>query len=360
MKKTSIFSALFAASVLLGTACKKNNSNETEPSNTGRDMMTAFFKQHAPAFEQFTINAATGGTIVSSKGTKYVIPANSLVDASGNPVTGNVTISVKELGKASDMILGDKPSRTSDGKMLTSYGEFFVRAQQGNNELQLRRDSAIRANVKPANPAGAQFPREMPLWDGDSAVTHTTNGYNHDNQSVTVTSTYYMARGINWNQIPGSLVTYNNSNGGYDFRIDSLIQWRNCDALYNPGGVKTTVMGYFGSQFNSETGRSYMGLEPSMLFFKVRNQNTLVKLYDVILQPAAGKEGLHSYQQSFTVGEQGTFLAISCQNGKFYAEMRDVTIAAPAPGTNFTPYSFSLAEVSQTTLLNLIQQMDTK
>lgn len=358
MKKTSLFSTLLAAAILFSTACKKSETSE-QPEDTGRQAMTGFFKQNAPAFQSFTINAGTGGTITTTKGTKFYISPNSLVDASGNIVTGNVTISVKEVGKASEMILSDRPAATGDGKMLQSFGEFFIKAQQGNNELKLRADSAIRGNVKPAN-AGAQLPRDIPMWRGDSAVNTATQGYNHDNQQVTINNTYYVARGISWDQIAASFATYNNGNGGYDFKMDSLITWRNCDALYNPAGVKTTVMGYFGSAFNTTTGRSYMGQEPSMLFFKVRNQNTLVKLYDVILQPASGKEGLHSYQSSFTVGDQGTFLAISAKDGKFYAEMRDVTIPAPAPGKNYVPYTFNLTEVTQSTLLSLIQQMDTK
>lgn len=358
MKKTSLFTTLFAATILFNTACKKSETNE-QPADTGRQMMTEFFKQNGPVYQSFTINANTGGTITTTKGTKFYISPNSLVDASGNLVTGNVIISVKEVGKASEMILSDRPSATGDGKMLQSFGEFFIKAQQGNNELKLRNDSAIRGNVKPVN-GGAQLMRDIPMWRGDSAVNTTTNGYNHDNQQVTINNTYYVARGISWDQIAGDFAVLNNGNGGYDFKIDSLITWRNCDALYNPAGVKTTVLGYFGSTFNTSTGRSYMGQEPSMLFFKVKNQNTLVKLYDVILQPASGKEGLHSYQQSFSVGEQGTFLAISAKDGKFYAEMRDVTIPASAPGKNYVPYTFNLTEVSQSTLLSLVQQIDTK
>jgi hypothetical protein len=359
MKTTSLFTSVCTAALLVTAACKKTKNDE-QPADTGRDMMTAFFKQHAPAFESFTVNATAGGSFISSKGTKYFIAPNSLVDASGNLVTGNVAVSVKEIGKASEMILGDKPAVTTGGKRLISFGEFFIKAQQGNNELKLRNDSAVRVNVPVRNPGGAQILREMPLWSGDSAVNITTQGYNDDNQQVSINSTISMARGMSWAQVASQWALYNNSNNGYDFRVDSLIKWRNCDVLNNPGGVKTTVMGYLGDKFNTNTGRNYTGQEPSILFFKVRNQNTIAKLYDVILQPTTGKEGLHSYQQSFTVGEQGTFLAISAKDGKFYAEMRDVTIAAPASGKNYTPYSFNLVEVSQTAMLALIQQMDTK
>lgn len=359
MKKLQQLTAVLATAALLGTACKKGEQSNEQYADTGRDKMTAFFKQHAPQTEFFTINASTGGLITSSKGTKYYFSPNSLVDGNGNPVTGTVKVSVRELAAASEMILGDKPAATSGGIMLRSFGEFNIGAEQGNQPLRLRADSAVRVQAPVRQPAaGGQLPIDVPMWDGDTSYTSTLSGYNHENQNITITQTVYGNKGVSWNQLTGNNATL--GGGGYNFRIDSLFQWRNCDALYNPAGVKTTVLGFFGDKFNNTTGNNYMGQDPSMLFFKVRNQNTIVKLYNVIFQPAAGKEGLLSYQQSFTVGEQGTFLAISAKDGKFYAEMRDVTIAAPAPGKNYVPYNFNLTEVSQSQLLTLIQQMDTK
>jgi hypothetical protein len=360
MKTINQLAALLTATALLTTACRKNDSQQ-QPADTGNEMMTAFFKQHAPQYESFTINANTGGLITSSKGTKYFISPNSLVNANGNPVSGSVTVSVKELGKASEMILGDRPATTSNGGLLISFGEFNIAARQGNENLRLRNDSAVRvqAPVRPNGPAGGgQFPIDVPMWASDTSITVSSNGHNDDNQPVTVTQTVHTRKGVSWNQMPGNNATL--GGGGYNFRIDSLFQWRNCDVLYNPGAIKTTVLGYFGNKFNTTTGNNYMGQEPSMLFFKVRNQNTIAKLYNLILQPTAGKEGLISYQQSFNIGEQGTFLAISAKDGKFYAEMRDVTISAPAPGKNYVPYTFNMQEVTQSQLLSLIQQMDTK
>ena len=60
------------------------------------------------------------------------------------------------------------------------------------------------------------------------------------------------------------------------------------------------------------------------------------------------------------IGTSGTFLAMSAKDGKFYAEMRDVTFGAPPAGKDFISYNFSLTEVSETQLLNLINQINTK
>jgi hypothetical protein len=149
-------------------------------------------------------------------------------------------------------------------------------------------------------------------------------------------------------------------NGTSSFNLDSLGQWRNCDALMNDPRPKTTAFGYFTNQWSSQSSSSYLGGEASMLFFKVKQQNTLVKLTGKIMTSVLGKEGLYSYQNSFPIGMEGTFMAITFKNGKVYAEMKDVTIAAPASGKTYFPVSFSLNEVTEAQLLSLIQQLNTK
>jgi hypothetical protein len=97
-----------------------------------------------------------------------------------------------------------------------------------------------------------------------------------------------------------------------------------------------------------------------MLFFKPHNQNTLIKLYDIILNATGTYQGFISYQASMPVGMQGTFLAMSTVNGKFYADMKDATIAAPSGSNNYTTLTFDPQEVSETAMVNLILQLNTK
>jgi hypothetical protein len=197
----------------------------------------------------------------------------------------------------------------------------------------------------------------IPIWDGDTTITQTSEGYNHENQLKTVSTTVTVPKGMEWTELANQS-GYSAGNVSY-FNLDSLGEWRNVDALY-ASGPKTTVLGYFGDKFNEATATNYVGQSPSMLFFKTKNTNTLVKLYNVIFQPAAGKEGLMSYQNLMPIGQEGTFLAITTKNGKFYAEMRDATISSPAAGKNYVGYTFNFTEVSETQLLNLINQMNGK
>lgn len=358
MKKTFLPLALVTITLLILASCKKNES----PFFPGADdqasarMMQAFFEKHAPKTETFSFDASAGGTITLKSGTKITFPANAFVKPDGSKVTGPVTVSAKDILKASDMILANKPTVTSSGEMLESFGEIIVNASRNDTALRInpavvQRPPTVMVPVGTAT--GAK--REAPMWEGDTTVSYTNNGFNHENQPTSVTVQYSVSKGIAWSQIPGWGAV---SGATTTFPLDALGQWRNCDALYNDPNPKTTVLGYFGDRFNGQTGTG--GQTPSMLFFKKAGTNTLINYSAMILNPAPGKEGFLSYQNSMPIGTSGTFLAMSAKNGKFYAELKDVTFGAPVAGKDFISYSFSLSEVSETQLLNLINLVNTK
>ncbi|WP_409966435.1 hypothetical protein PIECOFPK_00492 [Mycovorax composti] len=358
MKKILLLAAI-AATVI---ACKKSDTPIMPGANdkASARMMDEFFKKYAPKEEAFVLDAAAGGTITLSSGTTITFPAGVFRTKGGAPVTGNVNISARDILKASDMILANRPTLTSSGEMLESFGEIIVRARQNGEDLVLDavKPPSVVVPIGLANANGEQPQRmEVPMWEGDTVITYTVSGHNHENQLVTGTTQVSVNRGIVWDQIPG--VGFASATSTI-FPLDRLGTWLNCDALYVDPRPKTTVLGYFGDKFNWETGNNYTSNDPTLLFFKTKNTNTLIKLYNVILYPAPSKEGLLSYQNSIPVGQEGTFLAMSAKDGKFYAEMRDVTIPTPESGKNYVAYTFNLTEVSESQLLNLIDQMSTK
>jgi hypothetical protein len=343
--------ALVSISML--ASCRKERT-DIKTSND-LEQVKAFFEANAPKYQSFTIDASVGGTITTSKGTKINFPAGIFKNGAGQIVTGNVTVDVKDILSASDMLLGNRPT-DAGGKMLVSFGEMTVKASQNGAPLQLRNDSArVQVPLAPNGTAGQQM-RDIPMWSGDTAVTYTING--RDEENLAITQTGYANPGVTWNA-NGNFAT-NNMNGTSSFNLDSLGQWRNCDALMSDPRPKTTAFGYFTNHWSSQSSSSYLGGEASMLFFKVKQQNTLVKLTGKIITSVSGKEGLYSYQNSFPIGMEGTFMAITFKNGKVYAEMKDVTIAAPVSGKTYSPVSFSLNEVTEAQLLSLIQQLNTK
>lgn len=358
MKKSSLQTlTLIAAMAISIMSCKKNNDTSAQQNNNNDGQtMAAFMQNHGPQFEAFTVDASAGASFTSSKGIKYTIPAGAFVTSGGAAVTGSVTVAVKEINSPADMILGDKPTLTSDGRMLVSYGEFFVKATQNDQQLLLKKDSSVKVQV-PAKPNG----QEIPMWGGDSSATFTLSGYNYLNTAVTISVQAPVRRGILWNQINTSYAFFNSANGTLDFKLDSLVKWRNCDAIIsNNSDPKTTVLGYFNSHYNSQTQTDYSGDQPTALYFKPHNQNTLIKVYDIILNATGPHQGFISYEASMPIGMQGTFLAISTENGKFYADMQDVTIGSPVGSNNYVTFTFNPQEVSESAMVNLILQMNTK
>ncbi|MCC6290038.1 MAG: hypothetical protein IT249_19330 [Chitinophagaceae bacterium] len=363
MKKLLFVAA--AGVFILATSCKKNDSNQqTDQFSNVKDAekITQFFEDHARKQESFTIDVATGGTITTSKGTKVKFPANIFKTSAGAAVTGSVTVKVLDVFEAGDMILNHKPTITTSGEQLISFGEIRVDAEQGGNALLLNATDNNRVQV--IFPIGGgqragQNIKEIPLWNGvePEVSTYDVSGYNHENQSTTVSQSHYIYPGISWQSLSGygSATTEETS-----FFLDNLGTWRNCDILVNDPRTKTTVLCYLGDFFNNETSTNYSGIEPSSVYFKLKNENTLIKLYNVILNPVAGKQGFLSYQNTMPIGGEGSFLAISTLNGKFYAQVKDVTIASPESGKNYFGINFNLTEVTEAELVTLINDMKNK
>src|SRR5690606_4963737 len=142
-----------------------------------------FFEKYAPQSETFTLDASAGGTLTLSSGTTITFPANAFVKPDGSPVSGNVSVSAKDILTAGDMILANKPTITSSGEMLESFGEIIVQASK--NDTVLRMSPAVQQ--RPATvtvPVGLAdgSKREAPMWEGDTTISYTNNGYNHENE----------------------------------------------------------------------------------------------------------------------------------------------------------------------------------
>lgn len=100
------------------------------------------------------------------------------------------------------MILADKQTLTNDGSMLESYGEFFVAAQQDNKKLVIRKDTVgggggVLVQI-PRRPAAGL--KEIPMWDGDSAISVAKSGYDYQNNMKTFTVEYFLDKGVDWKQ----------------------------------------------------------------------------------------------------------------------------------------------------------------
>lgn len=354
--------ALLITIAAVFTACKKqsaeqklklNKSTAVAPAPSKDALLLAdLFKKEAPQTQFFTVQSRENSTITTRNGSKYIIPAGAFRRRDGSLPAGLVTVAIREVLTPKDFVLADKPTANA-GDYLLSFGEYFVRATEAGADLTLATPITVRVV-----PRGEYRPGNgVPMWDGDTSVLQTFDGFDYRNQPITVAQAVSENPGVDWSQTP-NYALFNPSTGTLDFQLTDLLTWSNCDAFNTVSGPRTTVLGYF-NVFNNETPGSSPE-QPSMLFFKPRNINSVIKFYNLILDAPDGFKGFLSYQNVVPVGQEGTFLAITALNGQFYAELKDVVIDAPASGTNYSPVSFDLQPVSGSDLLAMIAELNNR
>lgn len=205
----SLLIAFWAAS------CQPDMSDEL-PRRQVYASLQDFQAKNKVAPQTFTANSSNTIAIQGAKGSRFVFPANAFVTQSGQPVTGDVAIEVKEILKPIDMILSGMPTM-SDGKPLESGGQFFIRATKNNEELKLAPGRQVQVKVNVDTPmvnmqvfTGQVTPAGTVNWQ---LSTNQTNVIQRDTFGTAFAIGYTMfSNQINWLNIdkfiPESLIRY--------------------------------------------------------------------------------------------------------------------------------------------------------
>jgi hypothetical protein len=124
--------------IMFFSNCKKNDYQPGArlPFPPGPSSLHEFHQNNQVRSQVFSIDAAAGGTFTGNKGTIFTFPPNAFVTKSGQPVSGTVSIEIKEVYAKSDMILMDKPTMNGT-HLLKSGGEYYIRATSGSAEVQM-------------------------------------------------------------------------------------------------------------------------------------------------------------------------------------------------------------------------------
>ena len=154
MKKMKMFALL--GTILIATSCKKDEPVIVDPideSGPSATALTNFINNNIEDRTQhFTVDANATILVTGANGTTLSLGANMLEDASGNPVIGNVDISLIEIDTKADMVLLDKSTNglkaNGDHSTLISAGEFFVTVTQGGEELVLLEPMKLKSPVR--------------------------------------------------------------------------------------------------------------------------------------------------------------------------------------------------------------------
>ena len=248
MKKIKFFSALATALLLLAitTGC---DPDKKEPGD-----LSGLFEALEKPSEKTSFNAGTGLVFTSQSGkTTLSIPASSLVDESGNAVSGTVDLEFREIYSKGDMVRYRRPTQTIGGRGLESGGEVYLGLSQGGKALRLAPGSKVFARMDTNDP---KF--DMDVFYG--AIDPTTGQFGWEDDGSVDT--------------PNVVVSFDSANVenyGYEFFSDSL-DWVNCDRFWDiPANLKTTVCANLPTGFNQEN---------TTVFLVFTNRNSVMHLWN--------------------------------------------------------------------------------
>jgi hypothetical protein len=293
--KKNFLSAAVIASLIAVTSCKKS-ANETGV------RASEFWANHQVAAQSFSGNANTGFTVTGAKGTKLNFPASAFVDASGNVISGNVTVTLKEVLSKKDVLLSGVFTEAS-GQLLESAGEIEVKARQGNNELQINPALAAAGTG-----IGVEVPKVMNDKDMGLFVPKRQQGgggagggQNQQNPDTWAPAPYY---------------PFGNGPNSYTFNLPGFT-WVNCDRFYNDPNPKTTVTASPDFQDNNQ-------VTDMQVMLVCRNITTVVTFpFNYQIQK------FESYSNSLPIGLQAEMVIIGKDSDGFIQfATQPVTITA--------------------------------
>jgi hypothetical protein len=305
MKNQIKLNAIILAAVLLVFSCAKEEFT-TNTYAKKQSALTDLFKNIAPTMQNFTITAGQQQLVTGEKGTKITFYANSFKKKDGTILTsGSIKIVLQEMLTANKMILAKK-STTSNGNILRSGGQIFIKAFLGSEELIVNEAS------KPSVSILSTTFEPMSLYSGTVKPMDSIAG-------DTI---------INWDITKDSIVFKQDSAGGggggnyvgsYNFKFGNFGYW-NCDQLYNDPSPKTEM---------------YIGTPSGFV-----DSNTAVFIYFTSLNSVARCEGFNYTTNKFYLNHSQASVGLACKivlvskkDNKFYFDLKSATVTA---GFNIT------------------------
>lgn len=99
-----------------------------------------------------SLEITAGGTLLTREGLTIIFQQQSLLFPNGLPVTGKIYVESFLIKQKGDMVRMDKPT-TSNGRILISGGEIFIRLRKENEELHLAPGKNIYLKYADAPPS---------------------------------------------------------------------------------------------------------------------------------------------------------------------------------------------------------------
>ena len=315
--KTLLLTSIVAAITFAG--CKKEDTPEPTPPTPNPvapsiASLNAFFTDNGAQSQFFTINSASTQTITGNRGTIVGFNANTFVTMSGAPVTGNVTIELKEIYDKKNMLLSNMPTNAElypggPKEPLISAGEFYVHATQGSAELKLGPGQTFSVFLPSATTPNPQ----MTLFDGAAELDTALWTPNVDSSTSIV--------------LPSPPAPQ-----GYFATCDSL-DWGNADCFLNSPNYTNITMNISGT-FDPQEIKAFVWYD---------NVNVLWSCWDAFNATAGTYSDNH-----VASGLPAHLIVISVKDGVLYTAILGVTTS-----TNGV-YNLTMTQSDETTFTNAL------
>ncbi|MBK7138658.1 MAG: hypothetical protein IPH74_06395 [Bacteroidetes bacterium] len=286
--------ALFILGMVSLVGCKREELGMQEASGIKR-----FFAENQTKSEFFVVNAGVKSSVIGKKGTIIKFEANSLLHQNGTPVTGNVTIELKEVFTKADMVKSNIPT-VSNGRILVSQGEFYINAYQNGESLKIKPGKSVDISVPNFTNAGNTMLFRGEFFPIDSMGNPTDSS-------------------INWTPFDSTIIPPINIDSTNDSIFDSInypyptyfnfpivgFGWINCDMILdNPNPVSL--------RFETE------GFDPSncQVFVIFRDIHSVLSTYYATDQ--------YFFTTFIPADTRLTIVAVGFKDGQFYSSFKDI------------------------------------
>lgn len=267
-------------------------------------------KQLAPVVKLDSFEVGNLPNIINTSGMQLRFPVNCLVTQNGQPVTGKVFLETLLITKKGNMILADKPT-ISNGRVLISGGELFVRVRKENEELVLAPGRFLEFTV----PDPAPSP-QMRLFYGDESNPDRFNWLPAQDSG----------------QIAGVFAGSQGYNG-----LSANLRWINCDYFYDTTGLnRISVAASLPPQYTNGN---------SLCYLVFNNQRVVLPMY--------GDAAVRKFVSTrIPVGLSVTLVLISKQGDEYFHGQVTATTGATGAGiiqqlVNMAPTKKSLDDIKQ-------------
>lgn len=286
MKNRNVILTMALSALVLVASCNKDvddpvtnppvGTPSTNTDNKAADLLNDYFEAQK---QTISIDVSNTYYFQGQKGTIFYLNGSNFEDGNGNPITGNVDITLVENYSKLDMLMTNKVTLASTGTggaVLISGGEFYMEIAQNGNLVEVVNPVQVVTAPSMVSPNG-----NMQLFDG------TTDAQGN----------------ITWTTNSDTLNIVQDSSGiGYGWGWSDSLSWINCDYFMNNTGPQTSVSVNVPSGYDNSN---------TMIFMVFTNANAVTGIYSYA-------SSVFSTGTYYTIpeGMDVSFVAISEENNQ--------------------------------------------